>query len=444
MTEIVIRNTVVLTGNPDGNVIQNGFLHIKDDRILALGEGDPGKVEAGARIIEGRGRVVTPGLVNIHTHAILSMVRGVAEDMGFAPAYTPGVPHGHEVTEDEAVALARLGAIEALLFGSTLINDTYVHQHLTMPAMGELGLRVWGSGRIHDVDFSRVHLAEWQHKPEIGEWSLGEAIDLHSRFHGKLNGRLGVQLAAHAPDTCSRELLIRIREERDRLGLRVQSHLSQSALEVERIRARDGVSPPELFDDVGLLDDRLLAAHCIHLTEADIARIGDAGIHVAHIAKGNQTHGKIAPTSALRRAGAKFSLGTDNMHADMVEVMRWALNTGRLQEGKVDEFWQPETVLEMATMGGARAMGLQEEIGSLEVGKKADVVIFNYARPHLTPIINPLGNLIHTAHGRDVEAVIVDGTLVVEDGRPLFADVDEIIRDAQKAAESLWQRARSA
>jgi 5-methylthioadenosine/S-adenosylhomocysteine deaminase len=143
----------------------------------------------------------------------------------------------------------------------------------------------------------------------------------------------------------------------------------------------------------------------------------------------------------LREAGAQFALGTDNMHADMVEVMRWALNSGRVQEGRVTDAWQPSTVFEMANMGGARALGLEDEIGSLEVGKKADLVILDFQRPHLVPLINPLGNLVHTAQGRDVDKVIVDGRLIVEGGRSLLVDQEVILRDAQRAAERLWQRA---
>ncbi|MGE4247965.1 MAG: amidohydrolase family protein [Parvibaculaceae bacterium] len=444
MPDTVICDATILTGDANRPLIRDGFIRITGNRIAEVGQNYVGgAVDAHTKVIRAAGKVVTPGFVNIHTHAILTMVRGVAEDMGFAPAYTPGVPHGHEVTEEEAVALARLGALEALLFGSTLINDTYVHQHLTMPAMAETGLRVWGSGRIHDVDFSRVHLAQWEHRPEIGEATLAMAVELHQSFHGREDGRLGVQLAAHAPDTCSRRLLERIRDERDRLGVRVQSHMSQSKLEVARIRERDGMSPPQLYADVGLLDDRLLAAHCIHIDADDIRRIGQARVHVAHIAKGNQTGGTVAPTTGLRHSGAGFALGTDNMHADMIEVMRWALNSGRLQEGRVTDFWQPKHVFEMATLGGARAMGLESEIGSIETGKKADIVILDFKRPHLVPVIEPLGNVVHTAQGRDVDCVFVDGRLVVSGGEPLLVNKHHIMRDAQKAAENLWERARA-
>jgi 5-methylthioadenosine/S-adenosylhomocysteine deaminase len=337
--------------------------------------------------------------------------------------------------------LARLGALEALLFGSTLINDSYVHADRTLPAMGELGLRVYSCGRIHDVDFSRVHERIWEHKEEIGEKTLGEAEALAARWHGAMDGRLGVHIAAHAADTCSRNLLEKVREVRDRRGLGVNTHLAQSEIEVARIRERDGMTPADLLEDVGLLDDRLVAAHCLFLTEDDIARVGRAGINVAHIPKGNATGGTAAPTSALRRAGARITLATDNMHADMVEVMRWGLNIGRLQEKAVTNFWQPEDVFEMATMGGARAMGLEDEIGSLVAGKKADLVIFDYRRIHLTPATDPLGNLVHVAHGRDVETVIVDGRVVVEDGCATLVNQESIRMEAAAAAADLWRRA---
>ncbi len=156
--------------------------------------------------------------MNVHTHTILSMVRGVAEDMGFAPAYTPGVPQGHMVNEEEAVALARLGALEAMLAGSTLINDTYVHTDLTLPAMADLGLRVFSCNRIHDVDFSGVSKGRWEHKAEIGERTLNQALGLAQRFHGRADARTGVQLAAHAPDTCSTPFLKDVAAAAERTG----------------------------------------------------------------------------------------------------------------------------------------------------------------------------------------------------------------------------------
>ena len=442
--DLLLKGATLVTSDAQNRVIRDGAIGISGGRFAYVGPASGlATTTAAKRTLDLNGRVITPGFVNVHTHAILSMVRGVAEDLGFAPAYTPGIPHGHDVTPEEACALARLGALEALLFGSTLINDTYVHAEVTTGAMAELGLRVWNCGRIHDADFSLIGDGRWEHHAAIGEKTLGEALALADRWHGKLDGRTGVQLAAHAPDTCSDGFLAEIRKAAESRGLRVNTHLSQSRTEVEQIRRRSNKTPAELLEDVGLLNDRLTAAHCIFVTDADIARCGRAGINVAHIPKGNATGGTIAPIGKLRAAGARLALGTDNMHADMVEVMRWALAMGRVQAGGVSDAWQPADVLHAATMGGARAMGLAGEIGSLEAGKKADLVAFDFRRPHLVPDVNPVGTLVHTGQGRDVELVLVDGRVVVEDGRPTLVKMETVLAEAQRAADALWQRARA-
>lgn len=440
--DLLLKGATLVTCDAADRVIRGGAIGISDGRFAYVGPAAELAPDTVARrTLDLAGRVITPGLVNVHTHAILSMVRGVAEDLGFAPAYTPGIPHGHDVTPEEAIALSRLGALEALLFGSTLINDTYVHADVTTGAMAELGLRVWNCGRIHDADFSLIGDGRWEHQTAIGEKTLGEALALADLWHGKLDGRTGVQLAAHAPDTCSDDFLVQIRKAAESRGLRVNTHLSQSRTEVEQIRRRSNKTPAELLEDVGLLNDRLTAAHCIFVTDSDIARCGAAGINVAHIPKGNATGGTIAPIGKLRAAGARLALGTDNMHADLVEVMRWALAMGRVQEGRVSDAWQPADVLRAATMGGAHAMGLAEEIGSIEVGKRADLVAFDFRRPHLVPDVNPVGTLVHTGQGRDVELVLVDGRVVVEDGRPTLVKMETILAEAQHAADALWQRA---
>ena len=441
--DLLVTGATALTCDPADRVIDDAAIGIAGGRLAYVGprSGLPAGATA-ARTLDLPGRVITPGFVNVHTHAILTMVRGVAEDLGFAPAYTPGIPHGHDVTPDEAVALSRLGAVEALLFGSTLVNDTYVHADLTMGAMASLGLRGTRCGRIHDADFSLIGDGRWEHHRAIGEKTLGEAMALAAKWHGKEDGRCGVQLSAHAPDTCSDDFLVEIRKAAESKGLRVNTHLAQSKTEVRQVLARSGKTPAQLLEHVGLLNDRLIAAHCIHMDDADLARCGRAGIHVAHIPKGNATGGTMAPTPKLRAAGANIALGTDNMHADMVEVMRWALAVARVQEGKVSDDWQPRHALRMATIGGARAMGLEADIGSLETGKKADLVAFDFRRAHLVPHVNPAGTLVHTGQGRDVEHVFVDGRHVVEGGMPTFAKLDDILRDAQAAADALWKRAR--
>ena len=304
--DLCLERATLITCDAADRVIEDGAICITGNRLEYVGPRNAMPAAAVAkRTLDLAGRVITPGLVNVHTHAILSMVRGVAEDLGFAPAYTPGIPHGHDVTPEEAWALSRLGALEALLAGSTLINDTYVHADVTSGAMAALGLRVWNCGRIHDADFSLIGEGRWEHHTAIGEKTLGEALALADRWHGKENGRVGVQLAAHAPDTCSDDFLVEIRKAAESRGLRVNTHLAQSRTEIAQIRRRSNKTPAELLEDVGLLNERLTAAHCIFVTDTDITRCGRAGISIAHIqGQRHRRHDRADRQAARRRRAA--------------------------------------------------------------------------------------------------------------------------------------------
>jgi 5-methylthioadenosine/S-adenosylhomocysteine deaminase len=291
------------------------------------------------------------------------------------------------------------------------------------------------------VDFSGVADGRWEYHAATGERTLNEALALAERWHCKHNGRTGVQLAVHAPDTCSDDFLRLIADAARVHDLGVTTHLAQSRTEVREVKRRSGKSPAQLLDDVGLLNERLVAAHCLYLDDDDIERVGRAGITVAHIPKGNATGGTMAPTPRLRTAGARIALGTDNMHADMTEVMRWALAIARIQLGEVASDWQPADALAMATHNGAVAMGLGDKLGQLRTGWLADLAVFDFRRAHLTPHPNPLGTLVHTGLGRDVEMVMVDGRVVVDGGAPTLCDADAVIAAGQQAAAQLWKRA---
>jgi len=442
--DTIIVGATLLTGDPATPVIQDGALGIAGNHIAFVGaRGDLPTEVAAARVLQADGRVITPGFVNVHTHAVLSLMRGVALDMGFAPAYTRGVPHGHDITEEEAVALAQLGALEAMTFGSTAMVDSYVHAHVTLPAMAALGLRVWSCTRFHDVDFTRVHEGVWRHDPAIGEACVAQTLALMKAHHGANGGRTHVTLAPHAPDTCSDELLTKVAALARETGVNVWMHLSQSKLENDVIAKRSGCTPTRLLERLGLLNDKLIAAHCIYLTDDDIARLAASGMTVAHVPKGNATGGAMAPTPRLKQAGARIALATDNLTQDMTEAMRWSLAVARLQIGSVSDQWQPRDAFAMATSAGAQALGREHDLGRLATGSLADMVVFDFRRAHLTPLIDPLGTLVHDGCGRDVQHVFIDGRQVVADGAPVLADAGKIRAEAQRAAEALWQRARA-
>ena len=248
------------------------------------------------------------------------------------------------------------------------------------------------------------------------------------RWEGAGDGRITTVLSPHAPDTCSDALLRRVAAEHARTGAGVTTHLAQSRSEVERVHTRCGRTPAEALADSGLLNAAMTAAHCVMLEPSDIALCAAARITVAHVPKGNAAAGMVAPTPALRKAGARFALATDNMHGDMIEAMRWMLAVARIQLGRVDGDWQPETALEWAT-GGA----------GLHTGDRADLVVIDTRRPHLTPSGDPLGTIVHCAQGRDVQHVVVAGRLIVEDGHSTTVDEAAVRQEAADRAARLWR-----
>lgn len=433
--DLLLLDAIALTADAANPEIRGAAIGIKDGRIAWLAGAPPAQYEA-ARVLRLPGHFVTPGFVNVHTHSILTMVRGVAADLGFAPSYTPGIPKGTRVNPAQARALARLGALEALLFGSTVIGDNFVHADVGTEAMVDLGMRLCPSWRIHDVDFARVAHGDWHHDAAIGSRTLEAGLALHARWAG--HPRVRVNLAAHAVDTCSDGFLREVADASVRHGLTVSMHLGQSKVEVDRVRDRTGKTSTEVLEEVGLLNDRLMGGHCIYVTLDDARKLAAAGAHAVHIPKCNATSGRLAPTPMLKRAGVNMALATDTQHGDMVELMRWALVTARVQEGRVDDEWQPRHVFHMATLGGAKALGMAQEIGSLEVGKAADLVVFDANRPHLRPHVNPLGNLVHTGQGRDVRMVLVAGDILVEEGRATRVDMETVCAEAEAAARELW------
>ena len=256
--DLLLTHAIALTADPNRPEIRDVMLGIKDGKIAWLESRLPEHYSA-KRTLRCDGHFITPGFINPHAHSILTMVRGVASDLGFAPSYTPGIPKGTQVNEDQARALARLGALETLLFGSTLLGDNFVHADVSTEAMVGLGLRLAPSWRIHDVDFSQVAQGVWEYKAAIGQKTLAAGLQLYERW--KDHPLVSVNLAAHAVDTCSNDFLKEIARESAARNLVVSTHLSQSLVEAERVRERTGKTSTEVLLDAGLLNERLLCGH---------------------------------------------------------------------------------------------------------------------------------------------------------------------------------------
>lgn len=438
---ILIRHALLLRPGSTPLLLEDQAIAIGDDRILAIGD-DPliaPRYRQALRTIDASRRLLMPGLVNSHNHTPLMITRGMVEDLSFAPMYTPSIPQGHWLSHEECEMLALLGVFELLRSGSTTIADYYRHPQALAAAHARLGTRAVIAGRVHDVDPAALAQGRHEWRTEIGEQTLEESALLIEQWDQHDRGRIRCDWAPHAPDTCSRPLLARVADLAQRHGGNIHTHLAQSRAEVRVVHERDGISPTELLDATGLLGPSTIAAHCIHLSDADVLRCGQAGISVAHSPIGNARAGDIAPILQLQEAGARISLCTDTMSGDLIEAMRWAVS---MQRVRAQEFvLDAASVLEWATLGGARVLGLQDSVGKLEPGFKADLLLLDLDSPSLAPMIDGAGILVHSGSGKDVHTVIIDGRVVLEDGLPTLADGPALLQQAQACAARLWRKA---
>lgn len=438
--DLLVIGDLVLTLDPQGRTLTNGAIAVVDRTIVDIGPAEEVSLRwAPASSVGGAGRIAMPGLINIHNHTPLMITRGMIEDIGFAPMYTPGIPQGHWLTEEDAYALSCLGMYELLRAGCTTVVDYYRYPQSCARAAAELGVRAVIAGRIHDADPAALSAGRYEYSRVIGEASLAENARLIADWNGHDDGRIRCDWAPHAPDTCSDDLLREVRKLAEAHGGNVHTHLSQLPFEVDAVRARTGLTPPQLLDKLGLLNDRLIAAHCIHMDRPDIELCGKAGMTVAHAPIGNAKGGRIAPIIELREAGARIALCTDTFSGDLIEAMRWAIAMQRInRQGTVLD---ARTVLSWGTEEGAAALGMSDRIGSLEVGKRADIVLLDNRSPSLAPMIDGYGVLVHSASGHNVDTVVVDGRVVLSGGQLALADGAAVVARAQAVASALWKRA---
>jgi cytosine/adenosine deaminase-related metal-dependent hydrolase len=270
--------------------------------------------------------------------------------------------------------------------------------------------------------------------------------DLFSAWHGKNQGRISVFPAAALAETSSPALLHAVRAFAEKHDLGYTIHLSQSQAEVDFMVRHHGVRPPAFLDQHGFLGPRLFAAHCRYVDDADIASLGRSGTIITHQAAMAANRGVIPPIPALRAAGCPIANGTDNNTNDLFEVMRVALLTERIRRNDANPGTrpQPEDMLEDATQGGARAVNQAKLLGSLEAGKKADLIVLDTRRPHLVPAGRILSAWIHNGQPSDIESVMVDGRFIMRDRKVLTMDEERIIAEADTVGRRIWTQVQAA
>jgi 5-methylthioadenosine/S-adenosylhomocysteine deaminase len=443
---VVFANTTVVVTVDD--VRHDVALAVEGDRIAAIGPTDRIRQQyAQAEVYDGRGKALFPGLINCHAHLAQTLSRGFNEDFGFPNSYRLAVSPTSLVSREEATLMAVVGAIEAIRTGSTTVVENVGGTINTATALAETGLR-WvfaesATDRVGGSPMSPDQLAKSgppEFSPKMREDGLKRISDLHSAWHGKENGRISVFPAAGLAENSSPELLAAVRAFAEQHDLAYTIHLSQSRAEVEYMNRHHGMSPVAFLAKHDFLGPRLFAAHCRYVDAADIALLAKSGTVVTHQAAMAGNRGVIPPIPALRAAGVPIAMGTDNNTTDLFEVMRVAMITERVRRD--DDFPgvrpQPEDVLEDATLGSARAVRQTTTLGSLEVGKKADLLVLDTQRAHLVPAVRIVSAWIHNGQPSDIESVMIDGRFVMRDRKVLTVDESRIIAEADRVGRRVW------
>ena len=425
-----------------GSTRPNSAVIIKDGLIDWVGDNNDKQPNEEAVIIDARNGICLPGLINSHNHSPLMVVRGMVEDLGFAPAYTPGVPQGHWLSDEETYALSRLGLLEMLLSGATTVVDYYRNPNSLARAAEELGLKAIIGGRIMDADPAHLANGHYHYSALLGDTTYNEAVSLWEQWHNKGDGRIAVIMAPHAPDTCSKYLLEKTADLANTLNCQVHTHLAQSSHESQQVMKRDGISSVGLLEELGLLNASLIAAHCIFLNEDEISLLGSKGIVVAHVPLGNASSGNIAPIEELAAGGAIITLCTDTKSADMFESMRCAISVARIRaQGKF--VLNANNVFNWATRDAAKALPQLRSASCIAAGEPADLILLDPEAPNLYPVQDAIGTVVHAGSASNVTHVICDGEILVANRKATRVNQQEVLLTAQSVSDKLWSKARA-
>ncbi len=439
-TTTLITDTTIITCNPQRQVHYGSALAIEGGLIVAIGP----SAELDARYpdadrVDGRGKAVFPGFVNCHTHLLATADRGILEDFGFPTTLRFPTTGRGLLNEEERNVFATLAAIEAIRSGTTTLLEISDDIPAYAESLASTGLRLFLAENINDIDDEELRNGRYRFSTRKLDEGIHRSQSLIDAWHGERNDRIRCFVAPHAPDLCSPELLRAAADLANEHGLRCTIHLSQSDIEIEAVMRVRGVRPTQYLFANGLLSDRLLVAHCRHIDNSEIALLGQHSVSVSNNPAIAARRGAAAPAFELMAAGCPIGMGTDNMAEDMVEVVRTGLFQERVRRG--DEIWpRPEDVLEWATTGGARALGIDEYAGSVEVGKKADIFIIETQRAHLVPTTQIVSAFVHQGQPADITHIMVDGQWLMTDGVLLTIDEAGVISHAEEIGHRVWNR----
>jgi 5-methylthioadenosine/S-adenosylhomocysteine deaminase len=430
---VLIKGGTLLTMNARNEIVEADLL-IEDDRIASIGVRGA-KADA---TIDASGCAVLPGLVQTHVHLCQTLFRGAADDLPLIDWLKKRVwPLEAAHSAQSLRASARLGIAELVKGGTTcaLTMETVNHTEAVFRAVEETGFRATVGKCMMDKgdDVPEALLEETAN-------SVSESLRLLKEWNGRANGRIRYCFAPRFAISCTEELLQEVAALARLHEVIVHTHASENRTEIEMVKSETGRRNIEYLDSVGLTGTNVVLAHCVHLDASEMDLLARSGTHVAHCPSSNLKLGSgVAPVAELLERGISVSLGADgapcNNRLDMFTEMRTAALLQKALRGP-DAFPAGRT-LRMATIDGARALGLETEIGSLEEGKKADLTIIDVKALHMTPRADLVSTVVYAATAADVRTVVVDGNLLLDDGHLTTLDEPSIIQDANEQGRAL-------
>jgi 5-methylthioadenosine/S-adenosylhomocysteine deaminase len=432
--DLLIVNATVVTMDEAFQVIEGGTVAIEGSTIVAVGGPEVAALFAATETIDADGDIVMPGMINTHTHASMTIFRGLGDDVPDRLRRFIFPLEAVVVNAENVYTGALLGAVEMVLGGATTFVDMYYFEDEVAKAAKAVGVRA-----------------------VLGETIIGfPAPDADEPYGGLEYARRFIRefandelvtpaLAPHAPYTMDEEHLKQVAKAARELGVPVLVHLSETQKEIDQIERDFEMSPVEYLDSVGLLTDNLVAAHCIFVDDADIKLMEQRGVGVSHNIVSNIKAGKgVAPVLDMRRAKVDVGLGTDGpMSGNTLDMMSLLGYTAKLHKlANLDRRVMPaKDVVEMATIGGARAINMDDRIGSIEPGKLADLLIVDTDSVNMIPMYDVYSALVYAANSHDVHTVIIHGRQIVSDRKVLTVDVEAIKRDILELTKQIAEKA---
>lgn len=420
-----IINGLIVTIDENNRIIKNGTLTIQDDAIDYIGDNieDLSQFD---QVIDAKGKIVMPGLINTHGHTPMTLLRGVSDDLPLQEWLEKKIwPLERQFTEEHIYWGSRLAIVEMIKTGTTTFSDMYIHMDIIAEAVKDTGIR--GNLSRGIIGFGG---SEEKNK------KLLEAADFAKRWNNSADGRITTMMSPHSPYSCDPDFIKEIVQAAEDLNLPIQIHLSETSAEVELSINQFGKRPVELLADIGLFERPSLVAHGVHLLPNEIEILADKDVRVSHNPGSNLKLGSgIAPIPQLIKRNITVSLGTDgaasNNNLDLFDELRLAalIHKGVNQDSTLIDAL---TAIKMATIKGAKSLFIDHLTGTLTVGKKADLIMLNIDQPHFYPMHDPISHLVYTASGADVTDTFVNGKQLMKDRKLLYMDEERICYEVGK------------